>query len=160
MTTEASNAVKHKAHKKAPQGSHHKKHKAAFSPPAVLLGGTKSGDVVSGGCNNLCSAAVGSSCVAISGGSITTPQCTCSAIQDCPCYSTYYYTNGTLNPGFGVPISCRQYTPTAPSNFKGNICCYGNAAGPGANKCQTQPYNNMGNGSPEQCAYGPSGLSG
>ena len=167
LTAEASGAVKHKkttSHKKTSHGSHHKKHQAT-SPSPVLLGGTKSGDVVSG-CNNLCNAAVGSLCVAISGGSITTPQCTCNTAADCPCYSTFYYANGTMVTSsqttngktsqgpIGMPISCTEYTPTAPSNYKGNICCYGDSLGISASRCSAQPYTSMGNGSPEQCVYG------
>ena len=72
-----------------------------------------------------CNTTQGSSCVYISGGLVRTAACTCNTPADCA------YTNNPADAGGAIVstvndqnLKCQEYTPTAPNNYKGNVCDY------------------------------------
>ena len=88
-------------------------------------------------CNPRCITSAGSRCVYISGGLTKTPLCTCSKLDDCPNSNALSSTDTKILNGsshgleliFNAPPPspvhykhCSSYRPTAPKNYKGNVC--------------------------------------
>ena len=68
-----------------------------------------------------CNTTQGSACVYLSGGLVRMPVCSCNTPADC----VIIIPDGGA--GFSTQnqnIDCKQYTPTAPHTYKGNVCYY------------------------------------